>query len=206
MEVRDHPVGRAIARPSQGRTVRGTRTYACRARLRMPVEMFQRPRACDQLTLRCLGAPGARDGRAGGQASWPTKELEAGRPPRDDPGLDRREGRPHHRRDQGAAGGRAPGERWRGHGVELPRSLRPDVQKKTAHAAEQDRPDVKQEREAWFDGQLDLDPARLIFIDETWASTNMARRCGRAMKGERLRLASAAGSCSPCRVTHANLG
>jgi transposase len=40
---------------------------------------------------------------------------------------------------------------------------------------------------AWFDGQLDLDPARLIFIDETWASTNMARRCGRAMRGERLR-------------------
>jgi len=23
------------------------------ARLRIPVEMFQRPRACDQLTLRC---------------------------------------------------------------------------------------------------------------------------------------------------------
>jgi transposase len=41
-------------------------------------------------------------------------------------------------------------------------------------------------RKAWFDGQLALDPARLIFIDETWASTNMARRCGRAMKGQRL--------------------
>jgi transposase len=27
----------------------------------------------------------------------------------------------------------------------------------------------------------------LIFIDETWASTNMARRRGRSMKGERLR-------------------
>jgi transposase len=65
--------------------------------------------------------------------------------------------------------------------------LRPDVQKKTAHAAEQERPDVKQKREAWFDGQLDLDPACLIFIDETWASTNMARTRGRAMKGERLR-------------------
>ncbi len=42
-------------------------------------------------------------------------------------------------------------------------------------------------REAWFEGQLDLDPARLVFIDETWASTNMARRRGRAPKGERLR-------------------
>jgi len=37
--------------------------------------------------------------------------------------------------------------------------------------------------------QLDLDPARLVFIDETWASTNMARRYGRAPRGERLRAA-----------------
>lgn len=32
---------------------------------------------------------------------------------------------------------------------------------------EQDRPDVLKRRHAWFDGQLDLDPGRLIFIDET---------------------------------------
>ena len=43
-------------------------------------------------------------------------------------------------------------------------------------------------REAWFEGQLDLDPDRLVFIDETWASTNMARRYGWAPKGERLRV------------------
>ena len=42
-------------------------------------------------------------------------------------------------------------------------------------------------RQAWFDGQLDLDPERLVFIDETWASTNLARKNGRAPKGERLR-------------------
>ncbi len=42
-------------------------------------------------------------------------------------------------------------------------------------------------REAWFDNQPDLDPERLVFIDETWASTNMARMRGRAPKGERLR-------------------
>jgi len=42
-------------------------------------------------------------------------------------------------------------------------------------------------REDWFDGQLDLDPERLVFIDETWASTNMARKYGRALRGERLR-------------------
>ena len=62
------------------------------------------------------------------------------------------------------------------------------AQKKTAHAAEQDRPDVLRRRAAWFEDQLDLDPARLVFIDETWASTNMARRHGRAPRGRRLRV------------------
>ena len=38
-----------------------------------------------------------------------------------------------------------------------------------------------------FDGQIDLDPDRLVFIDETWASTAMARRYGRAPRGRRLR-------------------
>ena len=43
-------------------------------------------------------------------------------------------------------------------------------------------------REAWFDSQLDLYPDSLVFIDETWASTNMARRRGRAPRGQRLRM------------------
>lgn len=43
-------------------------------------------------------------------------------------------------------------------------------------------------REAWFDAQIDLDPDRLVFVDETWASTNMARRYGRCPRGERLRM------------------
>jgi transposase len=42
-------------------------------------------------------------------------------------------------------------------------------------------------RQEWFEEQLDLDPTRLVFIDETWASTNMARRYGRAPRGQRLR-------------------
>ena len=72
--------------------------------------------------------------------------------------------------------------------MDVPRPLRPDVQKKTAHATERDRPDVVKRREAWFDSQPDLDPERLVFIDETWASTNMpARLRGRAPRGERLR-------------------
>jgi transposase len=69
--------------------------------------------------------------------------------------------------------------------------LRPapaDAQKKTAHATEQDRPDVLSRRWAWFESQIDLDPERLVFVDETWASTNMARRYGRCLRGERLRM------------------
>lgn len=69
----------------------------------------------------------------------------------------------------------------------LSRPLRSDLQKKTAHASEQERADIKERREAWFDGQLDLDPEKLVFIDETWTTTNMARKNGRAPKGERLR-------------------
>lgn len=43
-------------------------------------------------------------------------------------------------------------------------------------------------RWAWFESQIDLDPERLVFVDETWASTNMARRYGRCPRGERLRM------------------
>ena len=42
-------------------------------------------------------------------------------------------------------------------------------------------------REAWFEGQLDLDPTRIVFIDETGANTKMARLYGRAPRGERCR-------------------
>jgi transposase len=63
-----------------------------------------------------------------------------------------------------------------------------DAQKKTGHAAEQDRPDVLSRRQAWFDAQPELDPERLVFIDETGASTKMARRHGRSRRGERLRM------------------
>lgn len=43
-------------------------------------------------------------------------------------------------------------------------------------------------RQAWFDGQPDLDPERLVFIDETWAKTNMTRTHGRCLRGRRLRM------------------
>lgn len=62
------------------------------------------------------------------------------------------------------------------------------ARKRTGHAAEQRRADVLSAREDWFDGHLDLDPARLEFIDETWTATNMTRSHGRCRRGERLRM------------------
>src|SRR3954463_13114059 len=59
--------------------------------------------------------------------------------------------------------------------------------KKTAHASEQERPDVAARRQAWFDAQPDLDPEDLVFIDETAVSTKMARLRGRAPRGQRCR-------------------
>lgn len=42
-------------------------------------------------------------------------------------------------------------------------------------------------RQERFESQLDLDSERLVFIDETWTSTNMARTHGRCARGERPR-------------------
>lgn len=41
-------------------------------------------------------------------------------------------------------------------------------------------------RAAWRERQPRLNPERLVFIDETWATTNMARRYGRSLRGQRL--------------------
>ena len=56
-------------------------------------------------------------------------------------------------------------------------------------------------RHAWFDSQLDLDPEHLVFIDETWASTNMARRHGRAPRGKRLRMSGLKWPTTTVRLT-----
>lgn len=41
-------------------------------------------------------------------------------------------------------------------------------------------------RAAGREAQKGLDPTKLVFLDETWASTSMTRRYGRAPKSERL--------------------
>lgn len=42
-------------------------------------------------------------------------------------------------------------------------------------------------RQAWVENQPELEPERLIFIDETGVDTKMARRYGRSPRGERCR-------------------
>lgn len=45
---------------------------------------------------------------------------------------------------------------------------------------------MKQKRDDWKAAQPALEANKLVFIDETWASTNMTRRYGRSPKGRRL--------------------
>lgn len=42
-------------------------------------------------------------------------------------------------------------------------------------------------RTSWKRYQGKIDPTRLVFVDETWAKTNMVRTHGRCRRGERLR-------------------
>ena len=50
----------------------------------------------------------------------------------------------------------------------------------------QDRPDLAEQRTEWRGGQSQLNPARLVFVDETGAATNMARRYARGPRGQRV--------------------
>ena len=54
------------------------------------------------------------------------------------------------------------------------------------YAAEQQRPDIVKKRKNWKRSQSGLDPAKLVFLDESAAKTNLTRLRGRAPKGERL--------------------
>ena len=45
---------------------------------------------------------------------------------------------------------------------------------------------MARKRDRWKRHQGRLDPRRLVFIDETWAKTNMTRTHGRCARGERL--------------------
>lgn len=53
-------------------------------------------------------------------------------------------------------------------------------------ASEQRRPDIARRRRRWQKYQDRIDPRRLVFIDETWAKTNMAPLRGWSTRGQRL--------------------
>jgi transposase len=72
--------------------------------------------------------------------------------------------------------GRPPDARPPGHHAE----------KKSRRAAEQDRPELKAERDAWCEEFAAIDPSRLVFLDESGASTAMDRTHGRAPSGVRV--------------------
>jgi len=58
--------------------------------------------------------------------------------------------------------------------------------KKRLRAAEQQREDVARARRKWLRDQGLLDPARLVFVDETGADTHMVRLYGRGPRGVRV--------------------
>ena len=58
--------------------------------------------------------------------------------------------------------------------------------KKTLFAVEQERPAIARRRAQWKKYQGRLDPHRLVFIDETWAKTNMTPIRGWAPRGQKL--------------------
>jgi len=58
--------------------------------------------------------------------------------------------------------------------------------KKTLRASEQEREDVRVQREQWRVRTRELQASRLVFLDESGAKTNMTRLRGRAPRGQRV--------------------
>jgi hypothetical protein len=77
---------------------------------------------------------------------------------------------------------------WKVSDVTLSRACRAlrRTRKKTCVPVEQQREDVVESRRQWAAEQLKFDPDRVVFLDETWAKTNMTRTYGRSERGTRL--------------------
>lgn len=60
------------------------------------------------------------------------------------------------------------------------------TEKKTRHATEGDTALNQQKRQAWRDQVAVIDPARLVFVEESGVTRSMTRRYGRAPQGERV--------------------
>ena len=64
--------------------------------------------------------------------------------------------------------------------------LKLPLKKKVLHAQEQERPDVQEQRAEFRAEAAGLDPNRLIYVDESAATTAMTRTRGRAPVGQRV--------------------
>jgi transposase len=69
----------------------------------------------------------------------------------------------------------------------------PATEKKSLHAAEQDTEANRLKRSLWQQETSQIDPSRLIFLDESGVTTEMTRRYGRAARGERVAEGTPAG-------------
>lgn len=61
------------------------------------------------------------------------------------------------------------------------------AQKKSLYAQEQEQEKYQRQRQAWWEQISQIDPARLVFLDESGVTTQMTRRYGRARRGQRVR-------------------
>ena len=138
--------------------------------------------------------PSAPNRRAVGSAAAMPSCAEAGRSACGDPGPGHCLPRCNVGRDSGLAAGDLRGIGQRCADAQNAPPARLDAQKKSIPAAEQDREDVAAARASWRENQPSLNPAKLIFIDETpdqvrgklWTKTNMTRLRGRWPRGRRL--------------------
>jgi transposase len=60
------------------------------------------------------------------------------------------------------------------------------LKKKTSHASERDTPEVQEERREFGEEVGQIEPKRLVFVDETGVTTAMTPAYGRAPRGERV--------------------
>ncbi|MFO0852436.1 MAG: transposase [Gemmataceae bacterium] len=109
------------------------------------------------------------------RANVVTEEVEAGCHP---PGVRRHPGRDAGRGESPTRVGRRADDP-----VAVGHHPRPDGEKMTFRAAEQDRPDVAAGPTAWRAVQPALDPDRVVVADETRAITRMTRRRGPEPEG-----------------------
>jgi transposase len=69
------------------------------------------------------------------------------------------------------------------------RKLRITRKEKVLHAQERDTPECQQKRRAFLEAIAGIDANRLVFVDESGATTSMTRTRGRAPVGERVHAA-----------------